>query len=81
MIGAPVFIDRIGKIYGSQTAVCAVTLDVPAGEFLSILGPSGSGKTTLLTMIAVFESPSSGRIIIDGRDVTAVSPDRRNIGM
>ncbi|NKK59435.1 polyamine ABC transporter ATP-binding protein [Rhizobium leguminosarum bv. viciae] len=81
MIGAPVFIDRIGKAYGSQTAVGAVTLDVPAGEFLSILGPSGSGKTTLLTMIAGFESPSAGRIIIDGRDVTAVSPDRRNIGM
>ncbi|KAF5883397.1 ABC transporter ATP-binding protein [Rhizobium sp. PEPV16] len=81
MIGAPVFIDRIGKVYGSQTAVGAVTLDVPAGEFLSILGPSGSGKTTLLTMIAGFESPSAGRIIIDGRDVTAVSPDRRNIGM
>ncbi|MGO8572792.1 ATP-binding cassette domain-containing protein, partial [Rhizobium ruizarguesonis] len=59
----------------------AVTLDVPAGEFLSILGPSGSGKTTLLTMIAGFESPSAGRIIIDVRDVTAVSPDRRNIGM
>jgi mannopine transport system ATP-binding protein len=81
LIGAPVFIDRIGKVYGSQTAVGAVTLDVPAGEFLSILGPSGSGKTTLLTMIAGFESPSAGRIIIDGRDVTAVSPDRRNIGM
>ncbi|TBZ95937.1 MULTISPECIES: ABC transporter ATP-binding protein [Rhizobium] len=81
MIGAPVFIDRIGKVYGSQTAVGAVTLDIAAGEFLSILGPSGSGKTTLLTMIAGFESPSAGRIIIGGRDVTAVSPDRRNIGM
>ncbi|PDV85194.1 polyamine ABC transporter ATP-binding protein [Rhizobium sp. H4] len=81
MIGAPVFIDRIGKVYGSQTAVGAVTLDIPAGEFLSILGPSGSGKTTLLTMIAGFESPSAGRIIIGGRDVTTVSPDRRNIGM
>ncbi|PDS99282.1 polyamine ABC transporter ATP-binding protein [Rhizobium sp. S9] len=81
MIGAPVFIDRIGKAYGSQTAVAEVTLDIPAGEFLSILGPSGSGKTTLLTMIAGFESPSAGRIIIGGRDVTAVSPDRRNVGM
>lgn len=81
MIGAPVFIDRIGKVYGSQTAVGTVTLDVPAGEFLSILGPSGSGKTTLLTMIAGFESPSTGRLVIGGRDVTAVSPDRRSIGM
>ncbi|MBX4917895.1 ABC transporter ATP-binding protein [Rhizobium bangladeshense] len=81
MIGAPVFIDRIGKAYGSQTAVGEVTLDIPAGEFLSILGPSGSGKTTLLTMIAGFESPTAGRITIGGRDVTAVSPDRRNIGM
>jgi mannopine transport system ATP-binding protein len=81
LIGAPVFIDRMGKAYGSQTAVGEVTLDIPAGEFLSILGPSGSGKTTLLTMIAGFESPSAGRIIVGGRDVTAVSPDRRNIGM
>lgn len=81
MIGAAVFIDRIGKSYGNQTAVGAVTLDIPAGEFLSILGPSGSGKTTLLTMIAGFESPSAGRIIIGGRDVTTISPDRRNIGM
>ncbi|QKK27047.1 ABC transporter ATP-binding protein [Rhizobium hidalgonense] len=81
MIGAPVFIDRIGKAYGSQTAVGGVTLDIPAGEFLSILGPSGSGKTTLLTMIAGFESPSAGRLVIGGRDVTAISPDRRNIGM
>jgi mannopine transport system ATP-binding protein len=81
LIGAPVFIDRIGKAYGTQTAVGGVTLDIAAGEFLSILGPSGSGKTTLLTMIAGFESPSAGRIIIGGRDVTAVSPDRRNIGM
>ncbi|MBX5106007.1 ABC transporter ATP-binding protein [Rhizobium lentis] len=81
MIGAPVFIDRIWKAYGSQTAVSDVTLDIPAGEFLSILGPSGSGKTTLLTMIAGFESPSAGRLVIGGRDVTAVSPDRRNIGM
>ena len=81
MIGAPVFIDRIGKAYGSQIAVGAVTLDIPAGEFLSILGPSGSGKTTLLTMIAGFESPSAGSIIVGGRDVTTVSPNRRNIGM
>ena len=81
MIGAPVFIDRIGKAYGSQTAVGEVTLDISAGEFLSILGPSGSGKTTLLTMIAGFESPSAGRLVIGGRDVTAISPDRRNIGM
>ncbi|ANK95512.1 MULTISPECIES: ABC transporter ATP-binding protein [Rhizobium] len=81
MIGAPVFIDSIWKAYGRQTAVRDVTLDIPAGEFLSILGPSGSGKTTLLTMIAGFESPSAGRLIIGGRDVTAVSPDRRNIGM
>ncbi|EJC84165.1 spermidine/putrescine ABC transporter ATP-binding subunit [Rhizobium leguminosarum bv. trifolii WSM2297] len=81
MIGAPVFIDRIGKAYGSQTAVAEVNLDIPAGEFLSILGPSGSGKTTLLTMIAGFESPTAGRIAIGGRDVTAISPNRRNIGM
>ncbi|MEX2693163.1 ABC transporter ATP-binding protein [Rhizobium mongolense] len=81
MIGAPIFIDGACKQYGAHTAVRSVTLEVEAGEFVSILGPSGSGKTTLLTMVAGFETPSAGRIVIGGRDVTQLAANRRDIGM
>jgi mannopine transport system ATP-binding protein len=79
--GAAIAIDRIGKRYGSVVAVEAVSLDIGAGEFVSLLGPSGSGKTTLLMMIAGFEAPDSGAIRVGGRDITAVPPNRRGIGM
>ena len=81
MIGAPVHIINACKQYGAFTAVNNVSLEVGAGEFVSILGPSGSGKTSLLTMIAGFEQPSAGRIVIGGRDVTMLAANRRNIGM
>ncbi|TCU29456.1 mannopine transport system ATP-binding protein [Rhizobium azibense] len=81
MIGAPILIDDARKHYGAHPAVRNVRLAIEAGEFVSILGPSGSGKTTLLTMIAGFELPSSGRIVIGGRDVTRLAPNRRDIGM
>jgi len=56
-------------------------LEIPAGEFLSILGPSGSGKTTLLRLIAGFQLPASGEIILEGSNITAIPTSRRNIGM
>lgn len=62
-------------------AVRDVNLDIRSGEFFSILGPSGCGKTTLLRMIAGFESPTSGRIILNGRDLTGIPPQLRAIGM
>ncbi|MBZ9761746.1 ABC transporter ATP-binding protein [Mesorhizobium sp. CA8] len=71
----------LGKRYGSVRAVEEISMDVRAGEFLSLLGPSGSGKTTLLMMIAGFEMPSMGKISIGDRDVTYVVPNRRNVGM
>jgi putative spermidine/putrescine transport system ATP-binding protein len=58
-----------------------VSLELAAGEFLTILGPSGSGKTTLLKLVAGFEIPDSGEVIVDDKDVTALDPARRNIGM
>jgi spermidine/putrescine ABC transporter ATP-binding subunit len=63
-------IDSVSKTFGKFAAVKAVTLDVKAGEFLSLLGPSGCGKTTLLRICAGLERPSSGRIFVEGRDVT-----------
>lgn len=67
--------------YGSVTAVDDVSLEVPAGEFFALVGPSGSGKTTLLMLIAGFEKPQAGSVLIDGRDVGAVLPQDRNIGV
>ena len=69
------------KKFGDVTAVDAVSLDVQANEFLCLLGPSGCGKTTLLRMMAGLETPDSGRILIDGDDVTAAPPNLRPVNM
>ena len=75
------FID-IRKSYDGKTdAVRALNLDVETGEFLTLLGPSGSGKTTTLTMLAGFEQPTAGRIMVGGSDVTHVPVEKRGIGM
>ena len=65
------------KAYGTVKAVDDVSLDIGAGEFVTLLGPSGSGKTTMLMVIAGFEPPTRGEILIGGRDVTAVPPHKR----
>jgi len=67
------------KSFGNATAVNGIDLDIPAGEFFSLLGPSGCGKTTTLRMIAGFEQPTSGTVLLDGDDMTYVSPSRRNV--
>ena len=69
------------KSFAGAAAVDNVSLGVEAGEFFALLGPSGCGKTTLLRMIAGFETPDSGRIVIDGADVTEVPPYRRPVNM
>jgi iron(III) transport system ATP-binding protein len=74
-------LERVGKRFGTVTAVDELSLDVEAGELLSLLGPSGCGKTTTLRMIAGFETPTSGRILLADRDVTAAPPQRRGMGM
>ena len=78
-----VTLHGVTKSYGGaeRPAVQAASLEIPAGSFFSILGPSGCGKTTLLRMIAGFEHPSSGRVIIGGRDVTGLRPRDRGIAM
>ena len=69
----------VTKRFGSVAAVAGVSLDIAPGEFFSLLGPSGSGKTTMLRMIAGFELPTSGRIELDGRDVTQSPPFDRDV--
>ncbi len=71
----------VTKRYGDHLVVDQISLNVPKGEFVSILGPSGCGKTTTLNMVAGFHSPSSGRIRIRGRDQAGVPPEKRNIGL
>ena len=74
--------DSVRKSYdGLADVVEDLSLDILPGEFLTLLGPSGSGKTTTLMMLAGFESPSSGRILIEGRDVSRTPPHRRDLGV
>jgi putative spermidine/putrescine transport system ATP-binding protein len=72
-------LESVTKRFGAVTAVEDVTLDVRPGEFLTLLGPSGSGKTTCLRMIAGFERPTEGRVVLAGRDVTDVPPFDREV--
>ena len=79
--GAQVRLRNLCKAYGDVAAVDNVSLDIPAGAFVSLLGPSGSGKTTTLNLIAGFLTPDRGDILIDNHSVADVPPHRRNIGM
>jgi putative spermidine/putrescine transport system ATP-binding protein len=74
-------INNVRKAFAQSVAVHHFDLQVERGEFISFLGPSGCGKTTTLRMIAGFETPTSGTIVIDGQDVTYRPPNHRNVGM
>jgi ABC-type Fe3+/spermidine/putrescine transport system ATPase subunit len=74
-------IERVSKDLGGRTIVDDLDLEVRAGELTCLLGPSGCGKTTTLRMIGGFLYPDRGRVVIDGRDVTALSPERRPTAM
>src|SRR5438046_8209609 len=74
-------LDRVGKQFGAPTVVDDFSLAVGKGEFISFLGPSGCGKTTTLQMIAGFLDPSCGAIRLEGKDLTAVRPARRGLGI
>ena len=79
--GVAIALESVSKRFGKANAVHDVSLAVLEGEFFSLLGPSGCGKTTTLRMIAGFEVPDEGRILLQGRDDTSISPNRRPINM
>ena len=79
MAGGEVTVVDLVKQFGEVTAVDGINLQMPAGEFFSMLGPSGCGKTTTLRMIAGFEQPTSGRILLDGDDMAYTPPHKRNV--
>src|ERR1700737_2760587 len=74
-------IDSVVKKFGAFRAVDQLSLDIRAGEFFALLGPSGCGKTTLLRMLAGFETPDEGRILLDGKDIANVLPHQRPVNM
>jgi multiple sugar transport system ATP-binding protein len=78
---ASITIDGIRKSFGATRALDSIDLQVNDGEFLALLGPSGCGKTTLLRIIAGLETQSAGRVLIGGRDVSALAPRHRGLAM
>lgn len=72
-------IENVSKNFNGLCAVDRVSLSIRKGEFFSLLGPSGCGKTTLLRMLAGFEQPETGRILLDGQDITALPPNKRKV--
>ena len=78
---APVSLRGVTRTFGDHVALHPMTLDIQAGEFVSLLGPSGCGKTTTLRIVAGLESTDAGSVWIGNRDVTHVSPNRRGLGM
>jgi putrescine transport system ATP-binding protein len=74
-------IEAVVKKFGPVRAVDTLSLDIRSGEFFALLGPSGCGKTTLLRMLAGFETPDEGRILLDGKDIAQVLPHQRPVNM
>jgi putative spermidine/putrescine transport system ATP-binding protein len=74
-------IDQVSKSFGAVQVIKNLSLDIARGEFVSLLGPSGSGKTTLLMLLAGFEHPTAGSIVLDGKRVDHLPPHRREMGV
>jgi multiple sugar transport system ATP-binding protein len=74
-------LEALSKQFGATPAVCEVSMTVGAGEMVALVGPSGCGKSTILRIVSGLEPPTSGRVLLDGRDVTELPAGRRNIGM
>ncbi len=79
--GASVELIGLRKVYGDVVALDALSLEVKQGEFVTLLGPSGSGKTTTLMMVAGFEEPTEGTILVSGQPIVGRPPYRRNVGV
>jgi putative spermidine/putrescine transport system ATP-binding protein len=78
---AYVELQELRRQFGEVVALDGISLSLERGEFLSLLGPSGCGKTTALRLVAGFDRPDRGRVVVDGKDVTRVPPNRRDMGM
>ena len=76
---AAIGLDRVSKRFGAVAAVDDVSLEIAEGEFFSLLGPSGCGKTTTLRMVAGFERPDEGRLLLQGDDVTDVPTEEATV--
>ena len=74
-------LERITRRFGDHTAVNDISFEVPAGQLLALIGASGSGKTTTLRIAAGYEVPDSGKVLLDGRDITGLPPQKREFGM
>src|SRR5207237_3142861 len=74
-------LQDLHRDFGATKALDGIEISLGEGEFLSLLGPSGCGKTTALRLVAGFDRPDAGRIVVDGRDVTNVAPNKRGMGM
>jgi putative spermidine/putrescine transport system ATP-binding protein len=74
-------LQHLHKRFGEFTAIEEIDVALEPGEFLSLLGPSGCGKTTALRIVAGFERPTSGRVVVEGKDLTHVAPNHRDMGM
>ena len=73
--------DGVSKRFGSAIALEHLSLEIQQGEFVTFLGPSGCGKSTTLRILGGFERPDTGRVILDGEDVTGQPPERRHVNM
>jgi putative spermidine/putrescine transport system ATP-binding protein len=74
-------LQNLHRDFGTVKALDGIEIELGEGEFLSLLGPSGCGKTTALRLVAGFDRPDEGRIVVDGRDITGVAPNKRDMGM
>src|SRR6059058_4647265 len=74
-------LENLHRDFGTVKALNGIDITLGEGEFLSLLGPSGCGKTTALRLVAGFDRPNAGRILVEGKDITAVAPNKRDMGM
>src|SRR3954452_11383166 len=74
-------LENLHRNFGTLKALKGIDISLGEGEFLSLLGPSGCGKTTALRLVAGFDRPNAGRILVEGKDMTSVPPNKRDMGM